>query len=165
MVDADMVSCCLHAFVLSVCRRSNCGNGGIRELHYRCRGRSNVREIRIATISVRMVANGAMRAIWRTHAGVCQFLEFCRHFSSLSLGTRLPLTGVKIPKITHFQPPQKKVFRVQKSPLLYRAPQGKWDFGLGTPFSGAVGNGGFLTLKPSFPDFGDFDPCKGQMRS
>ena len=24
---------------------------------------------------------------------------------------------------------------------------------------------GFLTLKPSFPDFGDFDPCKGQTDS
>ena len=25
------------------------------------------------------------------------------------------------------------------------------------------GNGSFLTLKPSFPSFGDFDPCKGPM--
>ena len=30
MVDADMVSCCLHVFVLSICRRSNCGDGGNR---------------------------------------------------------------------------------------------------------------------------------------
>ena len=30
MVDADMVSCCLHALVLSICRRSNCGDVGIR---------------------------------------------------------------------------------------------------------------------------------------
>ena len=29
MVDADVVSCCLHALVLSICRRSNCGDGGI----------------------------------------------------------------------------------------------------------------------------------------
>ena len=34
------------------------------------------------------------------------------------------------------------------------------------PFvSGVVGNGRFLTPKPSFPDFGDFDPCKGQTDS
>ena len=30
MVDADLVSCCLHAFVLSVCCRSNCGDGEIK---------------------------------------------------------------------------------------------------------------------------------------
>ena len=28
--DADMVSCCIHAFVLSICRRSSCVDGGIR---------------------------------------------------------------------------------------------------------------------------------------
>ena len=27
------------------------------------------------------------------------------------------------------------------------------------------GNGGFSTLKPSFPCFGDFGPCKGQTDS
>ena len=27
------------------------------------------------------------------------------------------------------------------------------------------GNGGFLTPKPSFPDFGVFDPCTGQTDS
>ena len=27
------------------------------------------------------------------------------------------------------------------------------------------GNGGFLTPKPSFPDFGVFDPCKGRTDS
>ena len=30
MVDGDVVSSCLHALVLSICRRSNCGDGGIR---------------------------------------------------------------------------------------------------------------------------------------
>ena len=30
MVDADMVFCCLHALVLSICRRSNCGDWGMR---------------------------------------------------------------------------------------------------------------------------------------
>ena len=34
-------------------------------------------------------------------------------------------------------------------------------FWLETPFSGVVGNGGFSTPKPSFPDFGVFDPCTG----
>ena len=32
-------------------------------------------------------------------------------------------------------------------------------FRLKAPFSEAMGNGSFLTPKPSFPDFGDFDPC------
>ena len=30
MVDADMVLCCLHALVLSICCRCNCGDRGIR---------------------------------------------------------------------------------------------------------------------------------------
>ena len=34
-------------------------------------------------------------------------------------------------------------------------------FSLKAPISGALGNGSFLTPKPSFPDFGDFDPCTG----
>ena len=28
-----------------------------------------------------------------------------------------------------------------------------------------MGNGSFVTPKPSFPDFGDCDPCKGRTRS
>ena len=32
-------------------------------------------------------------------------------------------------------------------------------FRLKAPFSEAKGNASFLTPKPSFPDFGDFDPC------
>ena len=32
-------------------------------------------------------------------------------------------------------------------------------FRLRVPFSEAMGNGSFFTPKPSFPDFGDFDPC------
>ena len=54
MVDADMVSCCLHALVLSICRGSIVGIEEL-ELHYRCRGRSDFRKIRIATSSVGMV--------------------------------------------------------------------------------------------------------------
>ena len=38
-------------------------------------------------------------------------------------------------------------------------------FGLKAPFSGAIGNGSFFTPKPSFPDFGDFDPCRGSADS
>ena len=58
-------------------------------------------------------------------------------FSPQILVLRLPLTGVKIPKIrkrglrskkTHFPPPQKRVLRVKKSPFLYRALQRKWGF-------------------------------------
>ena len=36
-------------------------------------------------------------------------------------------------------------------------------FRLKAPFSGAIGNGSFLTPKPSFPHFGDFDPCRGSL--
>ena len=68
--------------------------------------------------------------------------------------------GFRSPKNPHFPPPQKRVFRVKKSPFLYRALQGKWGFcWLGTPFSGVAGNGGFWTPRPSFPDFGEFGPC------
>ena len=39
--------------------RSNCGNGGVR-VTYRCRRRFNLRKIRIATISVRMVVEAIL---------------------------------------------------------------------------------------------------------
>ena len=48
------------------------------------------------------------------------------------------------------------------------APQGKWgSFSLKAPFSGDPGAGKweFLTPKPSFPDLGDFDSCRGWTRS
>ena len=35
------------------------------------------------------------------------------------------------------------------------------NFGLKTPFSSVRGNGGFSTLKRSFPGIEDSDPCKG----
>ena len=38
-------------------------------------------------------------------------------------------------------------------------------FGLKMPFSGPIESGSFSTPKPSFPDFGDFDPCTGPTRS
>ena len=34
-------------------------------------------------------------------------------------------------------------------------------FSLKTPFSEAMVNGSFLTPRPSFPDFGEFDPSNG----
>ena len=40
-----------------------------------------------------------------------------------------------------------------------------FDCWLREPFSGVVGNGCFLTPKPSFPTFGHFGPCKGQTHS
>ena len=48
----------------------------------------------------------------------------------------------------------------QKSPFSLWSPVEKWGFfDLKAPMSGTLGNGSFLTPKPSFPDFGDFDPC------
>ena len=38
-------------------------------------------------------------------------------------------------------------------------------FLLKVPISGGMGNGSFLTPKPSFAVFGDFDPCRGQTHS
>ena len=38
-------------------------------------------------------------------------------------------------------------------------------FWLKPPISGTLGNGSFLTPRPSFPDFGDFDPCRGRTLS
>ena len=65
----------------------------------------------------------------------------------------------------HFPPPQKRALRVKKIPFLYREPQGKLGFfDSEHPFLGG-GKWGFLTPKPSFPNFGDFDPCKGQTDS
>ena len=69
-------------------------------------------------------------------------------------------------KNSHFPVSQKWALCVKKSPFLYRAPQGKWGFfWLKAPISGTLGNGSFLTPKPSFPDFGDFDPCRGRTLS
>ena len=84
------------------------------------------------------------------------------------LGIRLPLTGAEIPKIgkrgfrSQKNPisRQKRVFRVKNIPFLYRALQGKWGFfDSEDPF--LAGNGGFLTPKPSFPDFGRIPKLKG----
>ena len=54
MADADVVSCCLHAFVLSICCRSSCGDGGIR-IALQTQRQIQFPKIKIATISVRMV--------------------------------------------------------------------------------------------------------------
>ena len=55
MADADLVSCCLHDFVLSIFVADLVVGMEELELHYRSRGRSNIRKTKIATISVRMV--------------------------------------------------------------------------------------------------------------
>ena len=71
--------------------------------------------------------------------------------------------GVKKPP---FPPTPEKGVSSQKSPFLFRAPPGRWRFfDLGRPFLGWGGDGGFLAPKPPFPDFGVFDPCKGQTDS
>ena len=67
---------------------------------------------------------------------------------------------------SHFPPPQKRVFRVKESPFSAIFPCSALGiFRLRAPVSGGAGNGAYLALKPPFPDFGDFDPCKGQMDS
>ena len=59
MVDADMVSSCLHVLVLAISADLTVGMEEL-ELHYRCRDRSNFRKIRIATISVRMILSNVL---------------------------------------------------------------------------------------------------------
>ena len=91
------------------------------------------------------------------------------------LRIRLPLTGAKNPKIgkrgfrsqkTPISPqPQKRASRVKKSPFLYRAPQGKWDFLTRDALFWGGGKWGFFDSETSFPDFGVFHPCKGQTDS
>ena len=91
------------------------------------------------------------------------------------LPIRPPLTGVKIPKI------RKRGFRGRKTPIS-PCPR-KGHFESKNPHFPCValyrngdvlprntllwggGNVGFSTPKPSFPDFGDFDPCKGRTDS
>ena len=74
--------------------------------------------------------------------------------------------GFRSQKTPISPPPQKRASRVKKSPFLHRAPQGKWDFfDSRRPFLGWGERGVFLTPKPSFLDFGVFDPCKGQTDS
>ena len=87
---------------------------------------------------------------------------------------RLPLTGVKIPKIG------KRGFRSQKTPISPHTRKGRLesktphfpcgalyrngDFSTRDPFSDfLVGNGGFLTPKPSlFPILGILTPVRGK---
>ena len=75
----------------------------------------------------------------------------------------------------------KEGFRVKKTPISQGPRNGRFEsknplflvepcremgiVRLKAPISGALGNGSLLTLKPSFPDFGDFDPCRGRTRS
>ena len=54
----------------------------------------------------------------------------------------------------------------QKIPISLQGSTRKMGiFWLKAPISGTLGNGSFLTPKPSFPDFGDFDPCRGRTLS
>ena len=70
MADADVVSCCLHSFVLSVFADLIVGMEEL-ELHYRRRGRYNFRKINIATISVRMVGTMALELLVACQGGRC----------------------------------------------------------------------------------------------
>ena len=64
MADADVVSCCLHAFFCALYVADPLVGMEELKLQYRCRGRSNSRKIKIATISVRMVLLGKPWWLW-----------------------------------------------------------------------------------------------------
>ena len=69
-------------------------------------------------------------------------------------------------KNSRFPRPQKRGDLSRKIPISLQGSTRKMGiFRLKSPFSGALGNGSFLTPKPSFPAFGDFDPCTGPTRS
>ena len=73
--------------------------------------------------------------------------------------------GFGVKKLPFLNAPEKGDLS-QKIPIsLQGSTRKKGIFRLKLPFSGALGNGSFLTPKPSFPDFGDFDPCTGPVRS
>ena len=86
-----------------------------------------------------------------------------------------PLQGSESPKsgkegfrvkCSHFPMPQKWALWVKKIPISLQGSTRKMGIlWLKAPISGALGNGSFLTLQPSFPYFSDFDPCRGQMLS
>ena len=66
---------------------------------------------------------------------------------------------------THFPSPQKRALWVKKIPIFLVKPFREMGiFWLKAPFSGALRNRSFLTPKPSFPDFGDFDACRKRTR-
>ena len=53
----------------------------------------------------------------------------------------------------------------QRIPISLQGSTRKMEiFCLKAPMSGALGNGSDLTPKASFPDFGDFGPCKGPLK-
>ena len=90
-------------------------------------------------------------------------------FGPLGLRIRLPLTGVRIPKIgsqsqkTAISPPTpEKGVSSQNTPHFYT---GKMGFLTRSALFWGRGNWGFSTPEPSFTDFGDFDPCERQTDS
>ena len=105
---------------------------------------------------------------WNTYAAT-------KAVTVVELGIRLPLTGAEISKI------EKRGFRSQTTPISHHPRKGcsesknphfytehykeNGDFWLGTPFSGVVGNGGFLTRNPLFPILGISAPAKKRSRS
>ena len=67
-----------------------------------------------------------------------------------------------VKKNSLFQSPPEKGALSPNIPITLQGTTRKMGiFGLKTPFSGATGKGSFLASKPSFPDFGDFGPCRG----
>ena len=87
---------------------------------------------------------------------------FCLRAHRSLQGSKSPKSGKegsgaqKLP----FPLPQKRAFRVKKSHFSTGHHKENGDFfDLNRP--GAMGNGSFWTPKPSFPNFGDFDPRRG----
>ena len=119
----------------------------------------------------------AGRRTWKEHKRAPKSAKAStqRSDKAQTLRTRRPPTGVKIHKIG------KRGFRGQKTPISQCTRKGRFEsknpivlvepclemgiFRLKAPFSGALGNGSFLTPKPAFPDFVDFDPHRGSTRS
>ena len=74
---------------------------------------------------------------WSSYSGLVIFLFFFCKFDSFIASPLTPYRGqnpqnqekrVSGSKNSHFRSPQKRAFWAQKSPFLYRVPQGKWGF-------------------------------------
>ena len=104
---------------------------------------------------------------WLGSAKICNLV--CYERVGPVQGSKFPKSGKEGFGVKEILPspnaPEKRDLS-QKIPISLQGSTRKMGiFGLKASFSGPIGNGSFSTPKPSFPDFGDFDPCRGPTRS
>ena len=92
---------------------------------------------------------------------ICEGVRPLQGSNSLKSGKE----GFGVKKTEKFPSAPEKGALSQKIPILYRAPQGNGDFLTQSTLFWGTWMWEFFDPKPSFPDFGVFDPCKGRTRS